>query len=714
MAKTAKEAPPKKKKSANGPTKYSRFPTGDTDRVYDELVDWTSRAGDPQEMRRNVFVLLLFIAACDEPVPEDRQLSLAPVGRPPPVHPLINYTTINNININITSISITIGPTCDCSFDTDCGTAADSAHYRWCSGSCLCKTGTCGAGTANCNYTDATQNDDHCETSTVGDPNNCGGCGVPCNGQTCCSSSCVTIHTDAHCFGCGACGGANPPTCVGGTTFGCCPSANYLDCGGTCADKTVDPNCGSCGNNCGAIGKLCCSQACVDPKLNGNCGGCGVTCTGTDTCSVYNGTGKCCPAGQINCNGTCQAPNGSCGCTVCSGTTCCNHACVDTNSDQTNCGGCAMVCSTANIDTGKPECSGGQCTGTCLAGYADCAGTKRTTGCQTNLNTDNSNCGMCGNACTAPANGTNTCTSGGCVIACNSGYKLCKGLCIPSGNCCLDSECTFPPNDCTVQVGTCKAGSCDYRTITCPAVDCKNPPMCSKGTCVYSDKTVGTPCGTTGCYTATGGTPPTCQLDGSSMIYCNGTPKDCSMYNGPCTKGVCDATSGACGPSPINDGMTCSSDACQISPTCVGGQCVGMPKDCPAPPQCHISTCDPASGSCNSDKVSPESASCVLDDCHANSHCDVNGNCVGDVKQDGTPCLAPPTCSSGNALCVNATCICDTDYDAGMPMQGADMAKPKTHKSSGCEAASGAPAAGGGLVALMLGLIVWGLRRRRA
>jgi hypothetical protein len=47
---------------------------------------------------------------------------------------------------------------------------------------------------------------------------------------------------------------------------------------------------------------------------------------------------------------------------------------------------------------------------TCNAGYADCNGTY-SDGCETNLNTNASHCGMCGVVCSAP---TPNCTAGTC------------------------------------------------------------------------------------------------------------------------------------------------------------------------------------------------------------------------------------------------------------------------------------------------------------
>jgi len=42
---------------------------------------------------------------------------------------------------------------------------------------------------------------------------------------------------------------------------------------------------------------------------------------------------------------------------------------ININTNTSNCGGCGMACSTTNVAT--PSCSGGMCNGVCSAGYAN-------------------------------------------------------------------------------------------------------------------------------------------------------------------------------------------------------------------------------------------------------------------------------------------------------------------------------------------------------
>jgi hypothetical protein len=103
---------------------------------------------------------------------------------------------------------------------------------------------------------------------------------------------------------------------------------------------------------------------------------------------------------------------------------CCANVCTNVASAVDDCGGCNMACSTSHI---ARHCSGGACDGTCLAGYGDCNGDKRSDGCESALDTV-TNCGACGTSCnTANSMGAScagsACTYTGCsagAIDCNS------------------------------------------------------------------------------------------------------------------------------------------------------------------------------------------------------------------------------------------------------------------------------------------------------
>jgi hypothetical protein len=132
-------------------------------------------------------------------------------------------------------------------------------------------------------------------------------------------------------------------------------------------------------------------------------------------------------------------------CTTCSG------ACVNLQTDDTNCGACGLRCPTGT------ECLLGVCNLSCGGGETLCNST-----C-VNLKADNANCGTCGTICTPET----ACTDGGCVLTCFSGQILCNGQCIdPKSN---DTHCGA-------------SASCDADSGTAGSV-CVAPARCDGGTC---------------------------------------------------------------------------------------------------------------------------------------------------------------------------------------------------------------------------------------
>jgi hypothetical protein len=65
--------------------------------------------------------------------------------------------------------------------------------------------------------------------------------------------------------------------------------------------------------------------------------------------------------------------------------------------DDHNCGACGSTCFGANT-TAAPVCRDGRCVMACAAGFADCNGAG-SDGCETDLGTDGHNCGACGHDC---------------------------------------------------------------------------------------------------------------------------------------------------------------------------------------------------------------------------------------------------------------------------------------------------------------------------
>ncbi len=289
------------------------------------------------------------------------------------------------------------------------------------------------------------EQDAECPAGTVCAPGNV--CVPGCNetqpcaaGDTCCSGRCVDATTDL--TNCGGCGIACPPPVHG--AIACVASA--------CTVTACDPGFANCD---GLASNGCESELATDAL---NCGACGTTCTyahATGACSA----GKCeldtCEVGWDDCDA--DATNG------------CE---VDLNTDLAHCGECANACPTTS---GTPVCTTGVCKYTsCAPGFGDCDGTGA---CATTTTDDVANCGACGKVCTAP-NGFPACVASACVVdGCSAGWEDCDTL-VANGcetNLASDpSNCGACGEACDVDnaTATCNAGACTIATCNPGYVDC--------------------------------------------------------------------------------------------------------------------------------------------------------------------------------------------------------------------------------------------------
>ena len=118
---------------------------------------------------------------------------------------------------------------------------------------------------------------------TTSDSNNCGACGLPCNGgRICqnsqcqcqaglldCNGSCVASDA-THCGGCSTVCQTNQ-VCSNSSCGSSCTGTQVL-CGTACVDTTASAtNCGSCGHACGS-NQQCTNGACVDNGTTGVAG----------------------------------------------------------------------------------------------------------------------------------------------------------------------------------------------------------------------------------------------------------------------------------------------------------------------------------------------------------------------------------------------------------------------------------------------------------
>jgi murein DD-endopeptidase MepM/ murein hydrolase activator NlpD len=250
------------------------------------------------------------------------------------------------------------------------------------------------------------------------DPNNCGGCGVVCEGcagGTCpqvslgcvsplveCAGVCADFSSDP--FNCGGCGSAcESGVCEGGicapvqVSLGCV--APMVECAGLCADLSSDPNhCGACGNACasGVCGGGICNQVVCDPGFTyceafGACYDLTSDATHCGACDIT------CPSGGASAH---ECIEGNCVATGCAAPFVdCDGECIDFSDDPNHCGACDTMCAGGT-------CIEGVCAPlTCEAGFTYCV---EDDACF-NLATDPVNCGICGTVCES-----GVCTSGVC------------------------------------------------------------------------------------------------------------------------------------------------------------------------------------------------------------------------------------------------------------------------------------------------------------
>jgi hypothetical protein len=169
-----------------------------------------------------------------------------------------------------------------------------------------------------------------------------------------------------------------------------------------------------------------------------------------------------CPIGYADCDGR---PNNGCE--------------VNIQTDVNNCGACGTVCSFPNATS---ACVNSTCqVSACSDGYGDCDANPAN-GCETNVQSNVSNCGACGRVCSLP-NATSACENSSCrVSACSATYSDCDGD--PANGC--ESDIRNDPRNCGEcgrvcqlpnAITGCLMGSCTIAACSAGYQDCNGMPQ---------------------------------------------------------------------------------------------------------------------------------------------------------------------------------------------------------------------------------------------
>ncbi len=207
----------------------------------------------------------------------------------------------------------------------------------------LCVQTECPAGRGTCTGAD---NPYRCGTKLLSDRNNCGECGNVCPDLTNPMGYTLDIY-QAPLWA--------QSECIDGKCTLICRSAVHLDCDNSLLNgcetdslRDVD-NCGACGHRCD-VGQHCIDGQCGCPEgttdcgdscstltgdaFDGYCGACGDRSTIAGALCKSETKGWECPPGSTVCSAT----------VIVAGKTVTTDTCVDTNSDDANCGKCGFAC----------------------------------------------------------------------------------------------------------------------------------------------------------------------------------------------------------------------------------------------------------------------------------------------------------------------------------------------------------------------------------
>jgi len=136
-----------------------------------------------------------------------------------------------------------------------------------------------------------------------------------------------------------------------------------------------------------------------------------------------------------------------------------------------------------------------------------------------------------------------------------------------------------------------------------------------------------------------------------------GEPVDCDGLDGPCGEGVCDEQDDACVSVPANEGQACDDDLfCTVSTFCTQGACEGSPRDCSL-----------FNGTCLEGACEEEEDQCVSIPGNEGDPCDDGNICTQEDSCTQGVCLGSGNCNVCGDGSVGAAEECDDGNVAFSP-----------------------------------------------
>lgn len=351
--------------------------------------------------------------------------------------------------------------------------------------------------------------------------------------------------------------------------------------------------------------------------------------------------------------------------------------CESADNPATGCKG-STACAPCELPHAAAKCAdpSGCAVETCDTGWNDC-NTDPSDGCETSLQNDPQNCGVCGTDCSVTLSQSAVCIDGKCV----------ENPCSPPimGNC--DKN---PANDCEVNLTT-DNNNCSFCGNTCklPHATSKceaNPSGYPVARCVVQVCDPGWE-----------------DCDGKAANGCESSADTDPSSCGGCGK-KCNATNGTAG---------CVAGKCQLLCNAGWGNCDGSSDNgCETEVATHVSHCGACGNACSATNGTP---TCVAGKCGTGtcgtgySDCDGTPGCETNTASDPTHCGKCTTACSGtpNGFATCASGVCGVGCSAGFSTCGSgttcfDTTLDAAHCGASCTACpgptggNGAPACAGG------------------